>query len=451
MQTPRRKLLFGPPPDPTLPVAKLLGSYTKKGSSFSIYAVVLTISLFGLITYVGDIGTMARLSPWQKKTLEIPDAGLTQPRSEIAGANLTAEAVGGVPETCDLARGEWVFDDVEYPLYREEDCQDLSRQMSCLQNGRREAAYQKWRWQPAGCSLPKFDAKQLLERLRGKRMLFVGDSINRNQWESLVCLIQAAVPPEGRSRRVAGSRIIFTAKDYDASIEFYWAPFLVESNSDDPNFHSIAARIIDADAIEKHAVHWKGADVLVFNTYIWWMNTLEMRVLRPGAKNWTDHDPILRYEAYERVLGTLTNWLDRNVDPVKASVFFMSMSPIHFESSFWGNAAGIKCAKETQPIADMAGVVPGTDMKMFEVAKRVLGSPGRRVPVGFVDVTAMSERRKDAHASVFTVRQGGRLLTPEQQARPAEFADCIHWCLPGLPDAWNQVLSAHLLSAIRRR
>lgn len=162
MHTPRRKLPFGAAPDPTLPVAKLLGSYTKKGSNFSMYAVVLTVSLFGLVAYVGDIRTMARLSPSQKKSREISDADLTRQPPEITGANLTAEAVG-VPETCDLARGEWVFDDVEYPLYREEECQYLSRQMSCLQNGRREAAYQKWRWQPAGCSLPKYSPLPLID------------------------------------------------------------------------------------------------------------------------------------------------------------------------------------------------------------------------------------------------------------------------------------------------
>ncbi|KAJ0432016.1 putative PC-Esterase, trichome birefringence-like family [Helianthus annuus] len=29
-----------------------------------------------------------------------------------------------------------------------------------------------------------------LERLRGKRMVFVGDSLNRNMWESLVCILR---------------------------------------------------------------------------------------------------------------------------------------------------------------------------------------------------------------------------------------------------------------------
>jgi hypothetical protein len=142
--------------------------------------------------------------------------------------------------------------------------------------------------------------------------MFVGDSLNRNQWESMVCLVQSVVPWGHKTLQKFvnnGSLNVFTAhvrmdgsvegcflachlslicdtnamqiswQDYNATVEFYWAPFLVESNSDDPQVHSVMDRVIAWRAIAKHAKNWKGVDYLVFNSYIWWLNTFEMKVM----------------------------------------------------------------------------------------------------------------------------------------------------------------------------
>lgn len=85
----------------------------------------------------------------------------------------------------------------------------------------------------------------------------------------------------------------------------------------------------------------------------------------------------------------------------------------------------------------------GTDKQLFDVVRNTINK--KEIPVGLIDITTLSEYRKDAHTSVYTLRQG-RLLTPEQKADPAAFADCLHWCLPGVPDTWNELLYTHIIS-----
>lgn len=57
-----------------------------------------------------------------------------------------------------------------------------------------------------------FDAKALLERLRNKRMMFVGDSLNRNQWESMVCLVQSVLQWDKKTLVKNGSLNVFRAE-----------------------------------------------------------------------------------------------------------------------------------------------------------------------------------------------------------------------------------------------
>lgn len=53
----------------------------------------------------------------------------------------------------------------------------------------------------------RFNATKMLEMIRGKRLVFVGDSINRNQWESMLCLLFQAVKDPKRVYEIHNRRI----------------------------------------------------------------------------------------------------------------------------------------------------------------------------------------------------------------------------------------------------
>lgn len=83
----------------------------------------------------------------------------------------------------------------------------------------------------------------------------------------------------------------------------------------------------------------------------------------------------------------------------------------------------------------------GSDKRIMNVVDSIVEK--MKVPVTVINITQMSEHRVDAHSSVYTETQG-KLLTEEQKADPLRYADCIHWCLPGVPDTWNQAFLAYL-------
>ena len=56
---------------------------------------------------------------------------------------------------CDFFDGEWVKDD-SYPLYKPGSCSLIDEQFNCIINGRPDKDYQKYKWKPKGCTLPRY-------------------------------------------------------------------------------------------------------------------------------------------------------------------------------------------------------------------------------------------------------------------------------------------------------
>lgn len=61
---------------------------------------------------------------------------------------------------CDFSNGKWVYDQT-YPLY-DSSCPYLSTAVTCKKNGRPDSDYEKWRWKPHGCDIPRYVRTYLL-------------------------------------------------------------------------------------------------------------------------------------------------------------------------------------------------------------------------------------------------------------------------------------------------
>lgn len=346
---------------------------------------------------------------------------------------------------CNLFSGKWVFDNTSYPLYKEKECKFMSDQLACNKFGREDLSYQNWRWQPHHCDLPRFNATRLLERLRNKRMVFVGDSLNRGQWVSMVCLLDSSIQdPNLKFMNYNGSNLIsFKAVGYNASIEFYWAPLLVESNSDDPVNHKLPERIVRSQSIEKHARFWTDADILVFNSYLWWRRP-HIKVLWGSFEDKNGiYKEVEMLRSYEMALKTWSDWLEIQVDRAKTQLFFISMSPTHERAEEWGASNDQNCYNETNLITKEGYVGSGTDPKMMKIVENSIDElKSRGLKVEIINITQLSEYRKEGHPS--TYRKQWETLSEEQLSNPSSYSDCIHWCLPGVPDVWNELLYAYI-------
>lgn len=110
-------------------------------------------------------------------------------------------------------------------------------------------------------------------------------------------------------------------------------------------------------------------------------------------------------------------------------------------SEDWGGEQGKNCYKQTTPIQDMDHWPSDCSKTLMKVIGEELD--GRKdFPVTVLNITQLSGYRRDGHTSIY--KKQWSPLTKEQLANPVSYSDCIHWCLPGLQDTWNELLFAKL-------
>ncbi|BAT96104.1 hypothetical protein VIGAN_08298700, partial [Vigna angularis var. angularis] len=119
----------------------------------------------------------------------------------------------------------------------------------------------------------RFNASVVLERNRNGRIVFAGDSVGRNQWESFLCMLTKGVSNLSRIHEVNGNPIskhkgylAMRFQEYNLTVEYYRTPFLCVIGRPPINSSNHIRRTIRLDELHWYSKQWVGADILIFNS-----------------------------------------------------------------------------------------------------------------------------------------------------------------------------------------
>ncbi|XP_020553729.1 protein trichome birefringence-like 34 [Sesamum indicum] len=148
----------------------------------------------------------------------------------------------------------------------------------------------------------------------------------------------------------------------------------------------------------------------------------------------------MKMRRYEMGLSTWSEWLEMNINRTKTKLFFMSVSPYIFRGD-----ASRHCYNRSEPVFQ-EGYWSVANKSQMSIAESTIKKLERRgVKVEYLRITQMSEQRRDAHPSIY--RKFYAPITEENRKHPMSYSDCLHWCLPGVPDVWNQILYAYIINS----
>ncbi|KAL3505660.1 hypothetical protein ACH5RR_031042 [Cinchona calisaya] len=343
-----------------------------------------------------------------------------------------------VSSSCDIFDGNWILADSE-PLYKPASCHFIDDAFNCFKNGRPDSDYLRLRWKPHGCEIPRFDGLNMLNMLKGKRLVFVGDSLNRNMWESLVCALRGSLENSSNVYEVSGRREFrtegfysFKFQDFNLSVDFIKSPFLVQEWKFTTKA-GMSRETLRLDMIQSSSTKYHDADIIIFNTGHWWTHQKTFKGDNYFQEGNHVYNRLQVKDAFTKALMTWAQWVDSNINSSRTTVFFCGYSASHFKGGRWNS--GGSCDGETLPITNDTYLSPYP--WMMRIIESVIAE--MKTPAFFLNITKMTDYRKDGHPSIFSQAESIR--------RPGMIQDCSHWCLPGIPDSWNEILYATLLTS----
>lgn len=338
-------------------------------------------------------------------------------------------SVGG----CNIWKGEWI-PNPDGPAYTNASCPYIQGTQNCIKNGRPDLDFLYWRWKPRGCKLPLFNAKAFFKRVRGKKWAFIGDSLARNHYQSVICYLAQVEVPEMTYNDGLDGNIHWYFRSYNFTLAVVWAPFLIKGTEDAADGFPKGAAKLHLDVMdESWAPSLHNYDYVVLSGGRWYFRTSvyfeQKKVVGcfycSKLKNITD---VGFGYAYRAALRTVFDYLISS--EYKGVVFFRTISPEHWQNGAWDQ--GGNC-KQTAPVKSKTATLEGPTLEMYnmqleEFGKTVQRSSEYSFTLKIMDTLHASLLRPDAHPGPY-----GHLHHQMQN-------DCVHWCLPGAVDTWSAML-----------
>ncbi|XP_028102959.1 protein trichome birefringence-like 41 [Camellia sinensis] len=214
--------------------------------------------------------------------------------------------------------------------------------------------------------------------------------MNRNQWQSLICMLYTTTPTLKYTQHKINTISTFTFTDYKLKVMYNQSLFLVDVVRENTD------KILKLNSIQGGR-KWIGIDMLIFNIWYWWY--------RRGVTQPWDYiqlgNPVVndmnRLYAMEQALIAWGRWVDTNVVSNKTLVFFQGVSPIPYIGSEWKEPKANSCKGQMKPVS--GSTYPRQLPPAMAVMKEVLR--GIRMPVTLLDVTLLLQLRKDGHPSIY--------------------------------------------------
>ncbi|KAL2608300.1 hypothetical protein R1flu_026873 [Riccia fluitans] len=347
---------------------------------------------------------------------------------------------------CVLYDGDWV-EDPEGPLYTNETCFYKHAQQDCMSNGRPDTSYLYWKWKPRNCELPRFDAKAFLVMFRCKTIAFVGDSLSRNQMQSLLCMLSQVEIPDEIYKSPDDKSVRWRFKTYQVTLATVWSPYLLKETAEELKGIGEGQSKLFMDTVDEVWTSvMNGFDVMVLSIGQWY--------LKPSI--YIENDQIIGcHYCPERNLtevGFLYAYrkgvhhvLDKVTKNYKGFAILTTLSLDHFENGSW--STGGSCRRE-HPFKKGEKVLEGINYDMYQVVMDEYRSTVERrksdmkkLQLELLDITVLSLLRADGHPGPF------RSYHPFDHKLGYTHVqnDCLHWCLPGPIDTWNQFLVEAIL------